>query len=190
MPDFNQELANAPIAQLLGSFGNTLVETQYAASLHSFELFKSIAFDDNGDMNMVQIKYNRVNPDFVSTDPASPPTIAQKIEVPVVLFADYSNMSIASADFEMNIQLNSTEYQKSENSTQLEASAEFKAKWGWGELKISGRVANQRSSVSGSEVKRSYGLNVKVHMEREDPPEVVEKLFGLFLDGLTQPKVE
>ncbi len=185
MPDFNTEMANVPIGQLLTATLDSAVAAQYSASLKSFELFKAVAFDDNGDTRYVSFDYDRNNPDYDPTSLDSQPTISQTIRVPQALFFKNTNIEIATLDFEMDVELNSMDYTKKATSFEAEASLALNARLGgWGRLQIKGKVAHKSQTLSGTEVKRRYGLNVKVHAVREQQPEIVETLFGLMLEGL------
>lgn len=185
MPDFNTEIMNVPVGQIMGATIESLIEGQYSASLKSLELFQQVAYDSTGAINTLEFKFNRANPDY---DPAASnpqPSIATSVNVPTAMLINYANMSIDYADIEFNVDLASTEYSSTDITNSASASLEFRARLGWwGSLAIKGKVAHQKKTLSGVEVKRNYGLNVKAHVVREAPPPALEKVFGLMLEGI------
>ena len=187
MPDLIAEMTATPVGQIVSSTMDALIEGQYAASLKSLELFEEVAYDDNGNLNTMSFQFHRVNPDYDPNNPGDQPTISSNVEVPTAMLVNYANMSIDHADIDFNVELSSTEYSKTSTSLAASAAMDFRARLGWwGNLRISGKVAHQKKTLSGMDVKRNYGLNVKAHIVRENPPPALEKVFGLMLEGLVQ----
>ena len=116
MPDFNSEIANVPVGQIVGATMTALVDSQYAASLKSSDLFQKIAFDDPSanprKLLTADFSYEAKNPDYDPNTPGSQPNTQRILKVPVVTLLNHQNLSIASADIELNVELSSAEYTK------------------------------------------------------------------------------
>ena len=186
MPNFNSEMAAVPVGQLFTATMDALVQGQYAASLKSLELFQQIAYDSTGDLQTMPFTFERINQSYDPASSTEQPTIKTTVDIPTAALINYPNMSIDYADWEFNVDLSSHEYQQEKASTSASAAVNFRAKLGWwGNLNISGKVASQKSTVSGVDVKRRYGMPVKAHIVRESPPPALEKIFDLMLEGMT-----
>lgn len=192
MPDFNTEMTNVPVGQIIGSTMEALIDSQYSASLKSLELFEKVAYDQSTggtELATADFTFEVLNPDYdpAATNPGEP-TTRRTLIVPLATLVDYGNVSIDHADIDFNVQLASTEYTKSEKSTSAEASLDFRARLGWwGNLRISGKVAHQSKTMQGLEVKRTYGLGVKVHVVRDQPPEAIQTLIAMMQSSVQPP---
>lgn len=106
------------------------------------------------------------------------------LEVPILTLLPIPFIRIDETTIDFNAKINSMEYKKVDTSFKIGGSFEAKARWGWGSAKLKVSSSYQRNTQQGSNVKRTYSMNVHVKAVQDEMPAGMEKVLGILEDAM------
>ncbi|UJS25069.1 DUF2589 domain-containing protein [Thiothrix winogradskyi] len=105
-----------------------------------------------------------------------------ELQVPMLTIVPIPYLRVEEVEIKFNAKINSFTYENSSTSSRFDAAASASAGWGWGKAKISASYSTQKSSSSGTQVNRTYSLDIRVRAEQDELPGGMEKVLGI-LEG-------
>lgn len=105
-----------------------------------------------------------------------------ELQVPMLTIVPIPYLRVEETEIKFHAKINSFTYERSATSSRFDASASASAGWGWGKAKLSASYSHQKSSSSGTQVARTYALDIRVRAEQDELPGGMEKVLGI-LEG-------
>lgn len=124
----------------------------------------------------------------VAAVPAKPAVPAeyqqQDLEVPMLtlLPIPYLRMDETTIDFKAKI--NTVEYVKTDSQLKINASTEGKTGWLFGSAKFKVSTSYQRNTSQGTNVNRTYSMDVHIRAVQDEMPAGMERILGILEDGM------
>lgn len=121
---------------------------------------------------------------------AAVPAVYQtmKLEVPILTMLPVPYLRIEDVTIDFNAKINSIEYKKVDTSLGIDASLQVQQRWPGGGAKLNVSASYKRSTSEGSNVERTYSMNVHIRAVQDEMPAGMEKILSI-LEGviLSQP---
>jgi hypothetical protein len=145
-----------------------------------------------GDPIYVKFKYFKEIQPYIPADPtASPPTTAQPaqyeeqtLEVPILTMLPIPYLRIDLVTIDFNAKITSVTYRKTDTSIKVDSQLEAKAGWLWGSAKLKVTASYQRNTQQGTEVNRTYSLQVQMKTVQDEMPGGMERILGILEDAI------
>lgn len=169
--DLVSELNNIDFKKMIGGPLQAAIDAQITSSVATVDFIKSVGFNDQGELVMVDFSHKR-------KDVKADGTADEKdifIKVPFLAMLPIPNLRIEHLTIDFNVKLNSVE--TASTSTALGLSADVSG--GWGPVKFKVSASYQRKSSTGVEVKKEYALNVNVKAVQDELPAGLEKILNM-----------
>ncbi len=169
--NLTSELNNIDFKKMIGGPLQAVIDAQVTSSLATVDFVKTVGFNDQGELVMVDFSHKR-------KDVKADGTVDEKdifIKVPLLAMLPIPSLRIEHVTIDFNVKLNSVE--TSSTSTALGLGADVSG--GWGPVKFKVSASYQRKSSTGVEVKKEYALNVNVKAVQDQMPAALEELMNL-----------
>jgi hypothetical protein len=170
---FAAELGSIDFATIIGGPLDACVTAQNNASLSTVAFIKSVGFENNGKIRMVDFSYKKEVPD--TANPGSTKLENVAITVPFIAILNIPSLRIETCEVDFNVKLNSTFTKDVSSEFGLGVSAGGKV----GPVKFKVDVSYKRTSSTGIKVEKEYSLGVKVKATNDEMPAGLEKVLGL-----------
>lgn len=185
MPVSATDLSSIDYGALIGGPMTAIIEAQYLSAQNAINLIKQNAFDSSNEPIYLDFKYERINADF---DPANPssgdPTVSHTLRLPYLLMLPNTFLTVESATIDFNAKINGVSYDKTTTNTRWGVDLSASAAWGWGRARLNASFAHQKKRAYGTEVQKTYSMNVKVQMAPTEN-DGLDKVFEILLDNVT-----
>ena len=211
MPTPGQELSTIDFESMLGGPLVAVINAQAQAAMTTVNFIKEVGFkkktkkdDAGGDTGVeepiyVTFKYPKeVSPyqPAVPADPdADPPVLAaaavaaayeiQELQVPILTMLPIPFIRIDLVTIDFNAKINSVEYRSTDTNLNIDASLTAKAGWLWGSAKLKVSTSYQKSTSQGSNVNRTYSLQIHIKAVQDEMPAGMEKILGILENAIT-----
>jgi hypothetical protein len=115
-----------------------------------------------------------------------PPTVyvpaqiqKMEIEVPILAMLPIPCIRIEEFTLKFNAKIDSMEYQRTDTSTNISGNLQVRQRWPSGSAQLNVSASHQRSTTQGTNVQRSYALEIYVKAVQDELPSGLEKVLGL-----------
>lgn len=126
-----------------------------------------------------------VEVEFASATTSQPAVYeTMQLQVPILSMLPIPYIRIEDVTIDFNAKINSVEYQKVDESLKVDGSLDASASWGWGSAKLHVGVAYQKSTQSGSNVDRTYSMQVHMHAVQDEMPAGMEKILSILENSI------
>jgi len=135
-----------------------VINAQSQASLASAQFLINSAFEDPtdpGTLKMVEMIIDKWDPDNQTSKKV-------KIKVPLITMMNVPNMQVEEYNYDFLVKINSVDYSDTQSQFNISAGLDFRARWGWGGVKLNVSTAYQKETQQGVKVTRDYQMNIKV----------------------------
>lgn len=123
--------------------------------------------------------------DFASATTPQPAVYeTMQLQVPILSMLPIPYIRIEDVTIDFNAKINSVEYQKLDESLKVDGSLDASASWGWGSAKLHVGVAYQKSTQTGSNVDRTYSMQVHMHAVQDELPAGMEKILSILENSI------
>ena len=102
-----------------------------------------------------------------------------QIEVPILTMLPIPCIRIEEFTLKFNAKIDSMEYERTDTSTAISGNLEVRQRWPSGSAKLNVSASHQRSTTQGTNVQRSYALDIYVRAVQDEIPAGLEKVLGL-----------
>jgi hypothetical protein len=212
MPNPGQELSTIDFESMLGGPLVAVVKAQAQSAMTTVNFIKEVGFKkppqttpprapgdgETADPIYVKFKYwKEVSPyqPAVLADPnATPPIIGQPavsakyeqhdLEVPILTLLPIPYLRIQETTIDFKAKINSVEFAKTDTQFKIDASLEANAGWLWGSAKLNVSTSYQANTSQGTEVNRTYSMDVHIRAVQEEMPAGMEKILGILENGM------
>ncbi len=108
-----------------------------------------------------------------------------KLQVPILTMLPIPFIRIEETTIEFNAKINSMQYQSASSATKVAVEGEVSYPPIKPIVKLKASVSHQKKSSSGSNVQRSYSLNIKVRAVQDEMPAGLERILSVLEDSMT-----
>ncbi len=110
------------------------------------------------------------------------------LQVPILTIMPVPFIRVDTTDIELNVKINSISTTEESSSTDtaadVSASANYKAFFVKGSVKMNASISHQKKSSSTEEVKKEYSLNVKIHAVQDDLPVGMSRILDILEESI------
>lgn len=184
MPSIASQFAELPMGALIGGPLKAIIEAQTAAAVATADFIKNIGFKDGPDKLkeavMVSFRYQQPvqgSDGTVSLTPA-------QIDAPLLAIMPIPCLLVSEA--RIAFQMTVTQSECSEKSTEGSAELGFEAGWGWGKVKVSGKISHKEAQTRKTDTSAKYDVEVKA--AQAPVPEGLHRILDIFADAV-KPKL-
>lgn len=107
-----------------------------------------------------------------------------KLEVPILTMLPIPYLRIDDVTIDFNAKINSIEYKKVDTSLGIDASLQVQQRWPGGGAKLNVSASYKRSTSEGSNVDRTYSMNVHIRAVQDEMPAGMEKVLGILENAI------
>jgi hypothetical protein len=109
------------------------------------------------------------------------PAVIQQmsLEVPILTILPIPFIRIEEFTLQFNAKIDSMESTQVDSSTSVSGNLTANQRWPGGSARLSVSASHQSKSLQGTEVKRSYALDITVRAIQDDLPRGMEKVLGI-----------
>lgn len=179
-----QQFAELPMGALIGGPLKAIIEAQTAAAVATADFIKNIGFKEGPDKVkeavMVSFKYQQP---IQGSDGTVSMTPAQ-IDAPLLAIMPIPCLLVSEA--RIAFQMTVTQSECSEKATEGSAELGFEAGWGWGKVKVSGKISHKESQTRKTDTSAKYDVEVKA--AQAPVPEGLHRILDIFADAV-KPKL-
>jgi len=181
-----QQFAELPMGALIGGPLKAIIEAQTAAAIATADFIKNIGFkggpkpEDVKEAIMVSFRYQQP---VQSSDGTVTMTPAQ-IDAPLLAIMPIPCLLVSEA--RIAFQMTVTQSECSEKATEGSAELGFEAGWGWGKVKVSGKISHKESQTRKTDTSAKYDVEVKA--AQAPVPEGLHRILDIFADAV-KPKL-
>ena len=214
MPNPGQELSSIDFESMLGAPLIAVVHAQAQSAMTTVNFIKEVGFkkttnaQNAGDYSETQepiyvtFKYPKelspYQPAVAADSTATPPIAAsdavpavyedQELSVPILTMLPIPFIRMEETTIDFKAKITSVEYRKTDTNFKISAELEAKAGWLWGSAKLKVNTSYQRSTTAGSNVNRTYSMDVHIKAVQDEMPAGMEKLLGILENAIiSQP---
>ena len=101
------------------------------------------------------------------------------LEVPILTILPIPFIRIEEFSLQFNAKIDSMESTQVDSSTSVSGNLSVNQRWPGGSARLSVSASHQSKSSRGTEVKRSYALDITVKAIQDDLPRGMEKVLGI-----------
>lgn len=181
-PSFIGSVINAlPMDKMIAAPLQAMIHAQVSASKAYADFLLSVCIKD-GKAVAVQFEYDET----IVDDQGVCQGVRNKVmRIPLLAAIVHPVIAIeeGTVDFEMEI----SQSEKSESSTEGDGS--FEATMGWGpfSVKVSGRVSHKEQQTRSTDTRAKYSIHTQV--KRQPPPEALMRVIDFLTDAATKPVI-
>jgi hypothetical protein len=197
MPTPGQELSSINFEALIGGPLSAIVKAQAQSAMTTVAFIKEVGFkpltaspptspptfpanSEVGDPIYVTFKYPKEIPP--ASPPGAPTYQIQELSVPLLTLVPIPFIRIDLATIDFNAKIDAVEYAKTDSSFGIGAEVGARASWAMASANLRVSTSYQSSSQSGSQVNRTYSMNIHVRAVQDDMPAGMEKVLSI-LEG-------
>jgi hypothetical protein len=189
MPTPGQELSTIDFDSMIGGPLIAVVNAQTQAAMGTINVIKQVGFKQappaTGATNGVT--QEPVYVDFLYPKELRPyggpdkPAVyeQQKLSVPLLSIVPVPFIRIEEATIDFKARIDSVEYRDTLQETKVDAALEAEASWGWGSAKLNVGVSHQQSTKEGSNVARTYSMDVHIKAVQEEMPAGLQRVLHI-----------
>ena len=184
MPGIAAQFAELPMGALIGGPLKAIIEAQSLSAIATADFIKNVGFKGGPDQAkeaiMVSFKYMQPVPDGKGGMTNSP----AQIDAPLITLMPIPCLLVSEARiaFEMTV----TQSECQERSTEGSAELGFEAGWGWGKVKISGKISHKEAQTRKTDTSAKYDVEVKA--AQAPVPEGLHRILDIFQE-VVKPKL-
>lgn len=179
-PSFIGSVINAlPMDKMIAAPLQAMITAQVSASKAYADFLLNVCIKD-GKAVSVQFDYEET---IVDQHGISQGVRTKTMRIPLLAAITHPVIAIeeGTVDFELEI----SQSEKTESSTEGEGS--FQAKMGWGpfSVTVSGRVSHKEQQTRSTDTRAKYSIHT--HVKRQPPPEALMRVIDFLTDAATKP---
>lgn len=179
-----QQFAELPMGALIGGPLKAIIEAQSLSAVATAEFIKNVGFKGGPDQVkeaiMVSFKYQQPVQDAQGGLVMMP----AQIDAPLISIMPIPCLLVSEA--RIAFQMTVTQSECSEKATEGSAELGFEAGWGWGKVKISGKISHKESQTRKTDTSAKYDVEVKA--AQAPVPEGLHRILDIFSDAV-KPKL-
>jgi hypothetical protein len=179
-PNFTGSVLNAlPLDKMIGGPLQAMIKAQVQASKAYADFLLQVCIKD-GKAVSVQFDYDET---IVNEKGEYQGTMQKTMRIPLLAAISHPNICIeeGTIDFEMEI----SQSEESNTSTEMEASLEASVGWGPFKVTIKGRASHKSAQTRKSDTRAKYTIHTAI--KRQDPPEALMRVIEFLTDSATKP---
>ncbi len=205
--DHGQELSSIDFSAMIGGPLNAVVEAQAKSAMATINFIKTIGFEPDvvtpevpatgtnpatpattkpGKAKTVVFAYDKTNPNYDQDVEGSEEILTYELHIPTLAIAPIPYLRVEDVTIQFNAKITSAVYERNTTAEAYGGSISAKAGWGWGSARLSAYYSKRKSTVSGSQVNRTYSLDVKVHAVQDEIPAGLDRVLGILEDSISE----
>lgn len=173
-----REISSIDFGAMIGKPLTSIVDAQAAAAMTTVDFINSVGFDDDGNVREATFSYNKLNEDGTEKNVS--------LNVPYLTIVPIPFLRVEEARIVFNAKVSSVTTDTSSSETNVGVDAEFKAKWGWGSLKVKGSFSHQKKRSHTDETKREFSLNINILAVQDEIPQGMSRVLDILESGIRE----
>jgi hypothetical protein len=188
MPNIGQELSSLNFEAMIGGPLSAVVKAQAQSALTSVDFIKSVGFktDDQGNITEpVDVTFSYTK-EVEKEDGTGTEERVHSLTVPILTMLPIPFIRVEETTIDFNAKIVATEYTKTES--EMASSAEVTAKAGWAcfSASLKANFSYKKSSAQGSNIERTYSMNIHVRAVQDELPAGTERLISILENSVKE----